>query len=159
MGNNQNFNPEHIKIAGEKIQKCVKYFYLQIILSIVFAFILYQSNPSSVFGMGLVFSIVILGLGIISLSNLSESGNYLIGSVSNTVKSVSNPENSEERLSSKFGSLRIEKTYFSNGNLKGVESYNLEGKKHGVWEYYNKDGSLDYEELYEDGNWVKNLRS
>jgi hypothetical protein len=156
MENNQNFNPEHIKTAGEKIQKSVKFIVIQVFLSVLFAFILSQSNPSSFFGMGFLFSIVILGLGIASLYNLSESGNYLIESVSNPVKSVSNLD---EILNEEFGNLRIEKTYFSNGNLKGVESYNLEGKKHGVWGYYNEDGSLDYKEVYKDGNWVKNLRS
>lgn len=144
MESNQNFNPEHIKTAGENIQKCVKYIYLQVILSILFAFILSQSDPSSFFGMGLLFSIIILVLGITSLYNLFESGSFLIKSVSNEEESVSNPVNPDEKLFEEFD---------ENGKLK-IKGMIKNEKREGVWEFYYSNslkGDFVIKKKYKDG--------
>ena len=162
MESNQNFNPEHIKTAGEKIQRCVTYIVLQVILSIIFGFIgfiLSQSNQSSFFGIGLIFSIVILGLGITSLYNLSESGNFLIKSVSKgrisefrenievvpkEEESVSNPVNPDEKLFEEFD---------ENGKLK-IKGMIKNEKREGVWEFYYSNslkGDFVIKKKYEGG--------
>ena len=147
MENNQNFNPEHIKTAGEKIQSSVMYIYLNFFVSIIGMVLAYNSEPKSIGIVVTIFSLIGIVLIIVSLVNLNSAGLNLIASVSYSQKINETSE----------GLIKIEN--YPNGTTKVKKSFNKEGKKHGVWEYYNEDGSLDYKEVYEDGNWVKNLRS
>jgi len=55
--------------------------------------------------------------------------------------------------------LIVNKVFYPNGGLKVLESYNKDNKKHGVWEHYLENGSLDFKELYQNGNWVQNIRN
>ena len=52
----------------------------------------------------------------------------------------------------------FETVYFPNGNIMVKKSFNKEGVKHGVWEYYLENGDLDYKELFQNGSRVQNIR-
>ncbi len=83
-----------------------------------------------------------------------ESGKNLIKSIPLIVKSNPNVE----RTDLIEGGVTLETEYFSNGNIKIEKTFNKDGLKHGIWKYYLKNGELDYQELYQDGNWVKNIK-
>jgi hypothetical protein len=156
METNRNINPEHIKIAGEKIQRCGVYLILQIFISGVFAVIIFYANSDGALTKSqdntifwVIYLVIILFLGFKSLSSLVDSGGHLIKSVSVNRENASTPNSKKNQ--------KIEEEYYPNGNRKSLGPTNLEGKKHGIWECYNEDGSLGYKELYENGNWVNKI--
>ena len=149
---------QQIKSAGESL-KMIGYLMLaNILISGLFQYLIRESvrnfeteNIETYFLYQS--SLFILLLFIKSLLFIS-SGNDLINAFNQPVSNGIISENSvlEEELI-------INKVFYSNGNLKVIESYNKANKKHGVWEHYLEDGTLDFKELYENGNWACIIRN
>ena len=47
--------------------------------------------------------------------------------------------------------VRDWKLYFKNGNVEQEGSYDMRGRKHGIWKVYSSDGSLKETQTYVDG--------
>jgi hypothetical protein len=146
MNEEQKINPFHLRIAGEKIQSSVMYVYFNFIVSIIGMVIAFNSEPKSIGIVVTLFSLIGIVLIIASLVNLNSAGFNLISSVSSSQKIVETSE----------GEIRIEN--YPNGTTKVKKSFNKDGKKHGLWEYYSEDGSLEYEEVYENDEFVTNVK-
>jgi hypothetical protein len=160
MNEDQKINHEHIQLAGEKIQSTVRFIFFQIMtsaLGMVFFF-----NSKSV-GVLLFFTLISIILIIASLVSLNSAGFNLIASVSYSNSSAKSYTNSSamdrEGIDPTTGEkVYFESVYFPNGNIMVKKSFNKEGVKHGVWEYYLENGDLDYKELFQNGSRVQNIK-
>jgi hypothetical protein len=144
MNEDQKINHGNIRLAGEKIQSSVRFIYFQImasVLGMVFFF-----NSKSV-GILLFFTLISIILIIASLVSLNSAGFNLIASVPYS-----------NNIAKDLEGVYFETVYFPNGKIMVKKSFNKEGVKHGVWEYYLENGDLDYKELFQDGSRVQNIK-
>ena len=158
-------NRGYIELSGRNLKWIGYLIFVNIIVTVLIYYLISEKESEiSLFNMGqtskeiktLYGTWVILSLILIIVKGILfiESGKNLIKSIPLIVRSNPNVE----RTDLIEGGVTLETEYFSNGNIKIEKTFNKDGLKHGIWKYYLKNGELDYQELYQDGNWVKNIK-
>lgn len=137
------------------------FYYILIFIIVVGGLISFFNLPkdSGVLGFLIfIFSVMQISLlyNLIVLNQRSIDGGGNLISTNPFPTSTPNEESNQNVIGN--DGLITKKKLYSNGNIEVLESYNNKNQKHGVWIYYLKNGSVDYKELYEDGNWVRNIR-
>jgi len=155
-------NRDLIKSTGENLKWIGYLIFLNVLISGLVYFSISESRDieeikglTKTWSYISFFSVVVMGILFI------YSGKNLIDSFSQPNENYGKLNKSTflKEVESTSEGMYFETECFPNGKIKIKKSFNKEGLKHGVWEHYLKNGTLDFKELYENGNWVQNIRN
>jgi hypothetical protein len=155
-------NRDLIKSAGENLKWIGYLIFLNVLISVLIYFSISESRDieeikglTKTWSYISFFSVIVMGILFI------YSGKNLIDSFSQPNENYGklNKLTFSEEVESTSDGMYLETECFPNGKIRIKKSFNKEGLKHGVWEHYLENGTLDFKELYENGNWVKNIRN
>jgi hypothetical protein len=157
-------NRGYIELSGRNLKWIGYLIFVNIIITVlIFYLISEKESEISLFNIGqtskeiktLIRTWEILSLILIIVKGILfiESGKNLIKSITLIVKSNPNVE----RTDLIEGGVTLETEYFSNGNIKIEKTFNKDGLKHGIWEYYKEDGNLDFKEVFDNGKFIRKI--